>query len=538
MSKYIPVIGLEVHCELKSNSKNFSTGKNGNGDVNTNLSVVDIGYPGILPCVNKEAVKKSIMVALALNSTVPEKLTFDRKNYYYPDLPKGYQITQFHNPIGTNGFVMINVDGVHKKIDIHDTHLEEDTANMDHLSTYSLIDYNRACVPLLETVSEPCISSSKEAIAYLEALRNIFLYLDASDARADLGQIRVDVNVSMKKEGDSKLGTRTEMKNINSFSTVKEVIDVEIKRQTEILEAGGIIKQETRRYDEASKTTVSMREKSDAIDYKYYIEPNIPPIKLREEFINDIKKNMPVLEYERKCKYIDEYGISYIDASTLTKDKKLSDYFESVISYGSNPKETSNVVVGFLLGYLNKNYKDIADINIEPKDFSEIIKMMSDGKISNKQVKDIFTKALDEDKNVLEVAKSIGTQISDKEEIRKNLCEQIEVYLEYMEHYYVKDKMKSLRWMYRYPLCILTALLTVLTQSTLVFGMCFAGVLLVEKYNKDELNDFNSRITFDGGTPVTLFIKNGEEKTTATRIIGDVSSEKIIDKLKKNDFIK
>ena len=415
MSKYIPVIGLEVHCELKSNSKNFSTGKNGNGDVNTNLSVVDIGYPGILPCVNKEAVKKSIMVALALNSTVPEKLTFD--------LPKGYQITQFHNPIGTNGFVMINVDGVHKKIDIHDTHLEEDTANMDHLSTYSLIDYNRACVPLLETVSEPCISSSKEAIAYLEALRNIFLYLDASDARADLGQIRVDVNVSMKKEGDSKLGTRTEMKNINSFSTVKEVIDVEIKRQTEILEAGGIIKQETRRYDEASKTTVSMREKSDAIDYKYYIEPNIPPIKLREEFINDIKKNMPVLEYERKCKYIDEYGISYIDASTLTKDKKLSDYFESVISYGSNPKETSNVVVGFLLGYLNKNYKDIADINIKPKDFSEIIKMMSDGKISNKQVKDIFTKALDEDKNVLEVAKSIGTQISDKEEIRKIINE-------------------------------------------------------------------------------------------------------------------
>lgn len=425
MSKYIPVIGLEVHCELKSNSKNFSSSKNGLGlgDVNTNLSVIDIGYPGILPCVNKEAVKKSIMVALALNSTVPERLVFDRKNYYYPDLPKGYQITQFHNPIGTNGFVMINVDGVHKRIDIHDTHLEEDTANMDHLSNYSLIDYNRACVPLLETVTEPCISSSKEAIAYLEALRNIFLYLDVSDARADLGQIRVDVNVSMKKEGDSKLGIRTEMKNINSFSTVKEVIEAEIKRQTEILEAGGVIEQETRRYDEASKTTVSMRGKSDAIDYKYYIEPNIPPIRLKEEFINEIKNSMPVLEYERKCKYTNEYGISYIDASTLTKDKKLSDYFESIISYGASPRDASNVLVGFLLGYLNKNYKDIADINIESKDFSEIIKMMSDGKISNKQVKDIFTKALDEDKNVLEIAKSIGTQISDKEEIRKIINE-------------------------------------------------------------------------------------------------------------------
>lgn len=423
MSKYIPVIGLEVHCELKSNSKNFSTGKNGNGDVNTNLSVVDIGYPGILPFANKEAVKKSIMVALALNCKVPEKLIFDRKNYYYPDLPKGYQITQFNNPIGINGYIMINVDGTDKRIDIHDTHLEEDTANMDHLSTYSLIDYNRAGVPLLETVTEPCIGSSKEAIAYLEALRNIFLYLDVSDARADLGQIRVDVNVSMKKEEDTELGTRVEMKNINSFSTVKEVIEVEIKRQTEILEAGGIIEQETRRYDEANKTTVFMRGKSDAIDYKYYTEPNIPPIKLREEFINDIKKNMPVLEYERKNTYMNEYGINNIDASTLTKDKKLSDYFESIISYGSNPKDTSNVVVGFLLGYLNKNYKDIADINIEPKDFSEIIKMMTDGKISNKQVKDIFTKALDENKSVLEIAKSIGTQISDKEEIRKIINE-------------------------------------------------------------------------------------------------------------------
>ena len=423
MSKYIPVIGLEVHCELKSNSKNFSSAKNGTGEVNTNLSVVDIGYPGILPVVNKEAVKKSIMVALALNCRVPEKLVFDRKNYYYPDLPKGYQITQFGNPIGTNGYVMINVDGVEKKITIHDTHLEEDTANMDHLSTYSLIDYNRAGVPLLETVTEPCIGSSKEAIAYLEALRNIFLYLDVSDARADLGQIRVDVNVSMKKEDDDKLGTRVEMKNINSFSTVKEVIEVEIKRQTEILEAGGVIEQETRRYDEVNKTTVFMRGKSDAIDYKYYTEPNIPPIRLREEFINDIKNNMPVLEYERKLKYINEYGIGTVDASTLTKDKKLSDYFDNIVSYGSNPKETANIIVGFLLGYLNKNFMTISDIDISSKDFSDIIKMMSDGKISNKQVKDIFTKALDENKNILDVVKSIGTQISDKEEIRRIINE-------------------------------------------------------------------------------------------------------------------
>ena len=419
MSKYVPVIGLEVHCELKSNSKNFSSSKNGEGEVNTNLSVIDIGYPGILPVVNKEAVRKSIMVALALNCNIPEKLTFDRKNYYYPDLPKGYQITQFVNPIGTNGYVMINVDGEDKKITIQDTHLEEDTANMDHLSTYSLIDYNRAGVPLLETVTNPCIGSSKEAILYLEALRNIFLYLGVSDARADLGQIRVDVNVSLKKENDDKLGTRVEMKNINSFSTVKEAIEVEIKRQMDILESGGVIEQETRRYDEVNKTTVFMRGKSDAVDYKYYTEPNIPPIKLRKEFIDEIRSKMPILEYDRKNKYINEYGISNVDASTLTKDKKLSDYFESIISFGANPKDTSNVITGFLLGYLNKNYKNISDINISSNDFSDIIKMMSSGKISNKQVKDIFTKALDENISVLDVAQSIGTQISDKEEIRK-----------------------------------------------------------------------------------------------------------------------
>lgn len=419
MSKYIPVIGLEVHCELKSNSKNFSSSKNGDGDVNTNLSVVDLGYPGILPVVNKEAVRKSIMVALALNCKVPEYLTFDRKNYYYPDLPKGYQITQFGNAIGTDGYVMINVGDIEKKITIYDTHLEEDTANMDHLSNYSLIDYNRAGVPLLETVTDPCINSSEEAIAYLETLRNIFLYLDVSDARADLGQIRVDVNVSLMKEGDTKLGTRTEIKNINSFTTVKEVIEVEIKRQMEILDNGGIIEQETRRYDEASNTTVFMRSKADAVDYKYYTEPNIPPVRLREEFIDSIKSKMPVLEYDRKKKYINEYGIGIVDASTLTKDKKLSDYFESIIENGSSPRETSNILVGFLLGYLNKNFKSITDVTITSGDFSKIIKMMCDGKISNKQVKDIITKALDDNINVLEVAKNMGTQISDKEEIRK-----------------------------------------------------------------------------------------------------------------------
>lgn len=419
MSKYIPVIGLEVHCELKSNSKNFSSGKNGDGEVNTNLSPLDLGYPGTLPAVNREAVRKSLMVALALNCKVPEKLCFDRKNYYYPDLPKGYQITQFGSPIGVHGYVMIDTENGPKKITIQDTHLEEDTANMDHMSTYSLIDYNRAGVPLLETVTDPCIGSADEAILYLEALRNIFLYLDVSDARADLGQIRVDVNVSLMKEEDNKLGTRVEMKNINSFKTVREAIISEIDRQTKILESGGTIEQETRRYDEGLGTSVFMRSKADAIDYKYYRESNIPEIRLRDSFIDSVRGSLPILEYERRHKYIDEYGIGKVDAYTLTKDKKLSDYFEKIISYGSSPVDTSNMIVGFLLGYMNKNYLSLDDIKINEEDFSSIIKMMNDGKISNKQVKDIFTKAIEENKNVMDIAKEMGTQISDKEEIRK-----------------------------------------------------------------------------------------------------------------------
>lgn len=423
MSKFIPVIGLEIHCELKSNSKNFSSARNGEDEVNTNLCVNDIGHPGTLPVVNKEAVRSSLKVALALNCDIPEKLSFDRKNYYYPDLPKSYQITQFGHPIGTNGYVMINIDGVDKKIIIQDTHLEEDTANMEHKGTYSLIDYNRAGVPLLETVTGPSISSSREAIVFLETFRNILLYLGVSDARADKGQIRVDVNVSLMREGDTKFGNRVEMKGINSFATVKEAIEVEIKRQTEILESGGIIGQETRRYDEINKCTHFMRSKGDADDYKYYREPNIPEIKLTDKFINSVKNSMPVLEYERKQKYINEYGISMVDACTLTKDKKLSDYFEEVIGYGVNEKETSNIIVGFLLGYLNKNFKDISDIDISTKDFSEVIKMMTDGKMSNKQVKDILTKSLEENINVIEVAKSMGSQISDVEEIRKIINE-------------------------------------------------------------------------------------------------------------------
>lgn len=419
--KYIPTIGLEVHCELKTNSKNFSSARNSYTDIpNSNVSPVDMGYPGILPVVNMEAIRKSIKMALALNCTVPEYLSFERKNYFYPDLPKGYQITQTKNPIGKNGYVMVNIDGVDKKIEILDTHLEEDTASLDHYKDYSLLDYNRCGVPLLETVTGPCMHSSREAIAFLEALRNIFLYCDISDARSDRGQIRCDVNISLAPEGCSLLGTRTEMKNINSFSLVKDAIDAEIKRQEEVLNNGGIINQETRRYDSEGNTTHLLRTKEDAIDYRYFTEPNIPRIKISDELISEIRKEIPILQYDRLMRYINEYGINNKDANTLVRNREISDYYEECIKFNIDKITASNWLTGDILGYLNKNNLGIKDLFLTPKMLVDLINMISNGKISSHQAKLVLSKSLEEHKEPTMVVREMGLeQISDKVEIEK-----------------------------------------------------------------------------------------------------------------------
>ena len=417
---YKTVIGLEVHCELKSNSKNFSGSRNSYSTIpNSNVSVVDLGMPGILPVVSKEAVKNSIKMALALNCNVPEYLTFERKNYFYPDLPKGYQITQFKNPIGTNGYLMINVNGIDKKILIHDTHLEEDTASLDHYNAYSLIDYNRCGVPLLETVTEPCINSADEAIAFLEALRSVFLYTGTSYARSDRGQIRCDVNVSLMRDGDTELGTRVEMKNINSFSSVREAIICEVERQTGILNNGGVILQETRRYDENTNMTYSMRSKEDAIDYRYFTDPNLPPVKISREWVNEIKKDIPRLQYERfKC-YTDDYGISLKDAYTIVREMEISDYYEECIKLGGNPVIVCNWLTGSLIGNMNKMGITFNDISFSPSMLVELIKLIDDGKISGKQGKEVLEKALETGKSPRELVSSMGlSQITDEIEIR------------------------------------------------------------------------------------------------------------------------
>ena len=424
---YKTVIGLEVHCELKSNSKNFSSARNSYSTIpNSNVSVVDLGMPGILPVVNKEAVKNSIKMALAMNCEIPEYLTFERKNYFYPDLPKGYQITQFKHPIGINGYVMINVNGEDKKVLIHDTHLEEDTASLDHYNTYSLLDYNRCGVPLLETVTEPCLNSADEAVAFLEGLRSIFLYCDTSYARSDRGQIRCDVNVSLMREGDTELGTKVEMKNINSFSSVREAIICEVKRQTEILNRGEKVLQETRRFDEVKGETYSMRSKEDAIDYRYFTDPNLPPIKIDREWIKEIKESIPRLHSERYHIYTKEYLLNEKDASTIVRDKKISDYYEECLKLGGDAVIVSNWLTGSVIAYMNKFDLSIEDIKLTPKMLVDLIELINKGKISGKQGKEVLEKVMDTGEEPEVIVEKLGiSQIGDENTIREIVLEVI-----------------------------------------------------------------------------------------------------------------
>ncbi len=425
--EYEVTIGLEVHCEVKSKTKMFSKGLNGySSEANTNVNQVDLAFPGILPTVNMEALKKSIKMALALNCDIPDILVFDRKNYYYPDLPKGYQITQSKKPIGTNGYIDIYVKDEIKRIYIHDIHIEEDTASLDHYSDYSLIDYNRAGVPLLETVTEPCMHSVDEALSFLDALRKIFLYTSVSEARLDLGQMRCDVNVSISEKGSDKLGTRVEMKNIPSFANVKDAIIVEVERQKECLKNGEEIMQETRRYDENTMKTYRMREKVDGVDYKYFTEPNIPPFKITDELINEVKSTLPRLQFERIKDYTTNYNVSLVDAKSIAKSIEVADFYEEVIKLKVNPKVASNWVANTVLGYLNSVEKEITDIYLTPAMLADLIDMVESGKISSKQGKEVFKKVMEEEKEPKVIVEKLGIkQMGNEDELRSMVLEVI-----------------------------------------------------------------------------------------------------------------
>lgn len=420
MSNYKAVIGLEMHCELKSNSKVFSSAKNSYNDIpNANIMPLDMAFPGTLPTINKECVRKSLLMSLVLGCTQPEYMYFDRKNYYYPDLPKGYQITQMHNPVGENGEITIDVNGKEKKVLIHDIHLEEDSASLDHYVDTSLIDYNRAGVPLLELVTEPCLNSADEAIAFLEYMRLLYQYCDVSEADTKLGQIRCDVNVSIMDEDATELGTKVEIKNVNSFSNVYDAINYEIKRQSELKDSGRYyeVEQETRRFDEETGTTIRMRSKVDAIDYKYFVEPNIPKYKIDKEWIEEIKKSIPELPRERKIKYINKYGLSEYDANIIIKNRDYAEYFEKCLSLGMDAKISANYLIVQIIAYLNKNNIELKDFYLKPELLNQIITELIKGNISSKQAKEIFIKSLEENKEPKNYITKENAQISNKEEL-------------------------------------------------------------------------------------------------------------------------
>ncbi len=433
---YKVVIGLEVHCELETKSKNFSASPNEFTETpNINVSTVDLGLPGILPVPNKEAVKKALKTAMALHCTNPDEVIFDRKNYFYPDLPKGYQITQITKPMGRNGYLDILVKGNKKRILIHQLHLEEDTASLEHFSNYSLIDYNRSGVPLIEIVTEPCIESADEAVIFLEDLRDVFLFLGVSEAKSNYGQMRCDVNISLMKDTDTELGTKVEMKNINAFTSVRDAIEYEIKRQTELLEKGEKIVQETRRIAEDGKT-YSMREKVDAVDYKYFVEPNIPPVPLTEEFYEELRGEIPELKLERYEKYMSEYGLSDYDAGVLSSKKNISDYFEEVLSYGSDVSLTVNFVTSAILSTVKKLEVSINELFITPKMLSGVIDKVKNKDISLDHGKKILYQAIEKeiDPNEL-INKQNLHQINDKEELLTLICEVMDDNLEQVRQY-------------------------------------------------------------------------------------------------------
>ena len=453
MDKYKVLIGLEMHCEIsKTNTKVFSSARNSYDDTpNTNIRPVDMAFPGTLPVVNKEAVRKALMASIILNCKQPEYIYFERKNYYYPDLPKGFQITQETKPapVGIYGELTYEVGEETKTIRVNNIHLEEDAASSTHHEDTTTINYNRAGVPLLELVTEPDFHSAEEAVSFLETMRSIYQYANISEADSKKGQIRCDVNISIMDasldEKDPKnWGTKIEIKNVNSFGGVRDAINYEIKRQIELKEDGKYdeMEQQTRRWDEESGTTIYMRSKVDAIDYKYFVEPNIPKFKLDKKWLEEIKATIPPLATERRDKYINELGVSPRDAKIIVKEKPLADYFEETVSLGANPQSAANWINSIILGHLNKMEKTIEELFLTPKMLKGLIDLVESSKISGKQAKEVLTKSLEEEKDPVKLVSELGmSQITDEAELTKIIKEVIEENPTQLESYKKNPKL-------------------------------------------------------------------------------------------------
>ncbi|KRM94940.1 aspartyl glutamyl-tRNA amidotransferase subunit B [Liquorilactobacillus aquaticus DSM 21051] len=385
-------IGLEVHIEMKTNSKAFSPAPVQYGsDPNTNTNVVDWALPGVLPTVNKGALEFGMRAALALNCEITRDIHFDRKNYFYPDNPKAYQITQAQTPIGRHGWLEIEVDGQKKKIGIEEMHVEEDAGKNTHSPDgYSYVDLNRQGTPLIEIVSKPDIASADEAYAYLVRLRQIIQFTGISDVKMEEGSMRADVNVSVRPIGSDKLGTKTEMKNLNSFEHVRKGSHYESKRQQRVLMAGDEIRQETRRFDEATGETVLMRVKEGASDYRYFPEPDLPPIHISDDWVQEVKESIPEMPDKRRKRYVEDWGLPEYDANVLTQTKEMSDFFEEAVAQGAEPKLAGNWLMGDVNAYLNANQIGLLDTKLTPEHLATMIKLIQDATISSKIAKKVF----------------------------------------------------------------------------------------------------------------------------------------------------
>lgn len=415
---YETVIGIEIHCELKTASKMFSSAPVSFGArANTCVNEIDLGHPGTLPSLNKEAVHLAIKAGTAFHCEIHSRLTFDRKNYYYPDLPKGFQLTQQFHPIATEGYIEIEVDQKIKKIGIERLHLEEDTAKQFHSEYGTLIDYNRAGTPLVEIVSKPDMRSAKEAAAYVEKIKNILLYLNVSDVKMEEGSMRCDVNISIRPIGSEKYGVRCEIKNLNSINNVQKAIEAEVNRQKMILEKGESIQQETRRYDEVEKTTILMRKKEGNVDYKYFPDPNILPILLDEKWIKTIQATMEELPDARRNRYQNDYQLGEYDASVLVQTREYADFFEKVVTVCKDYKKIANWIIVEMSAYLNKHNLKPNENPCDPKHLAMMIDMINKNEISSKQAKIVFEEIMQGNDPKQVVATKGMKQMSDSSEL-------------------------------------------------------------------------------------------------------------------------
>lgn len=396
-TEFEPVIGLEIHVQLGSKTKLFCSCPNGVGDdtkPNTAICPVCAGHPGVLPVLTEGAMELAVRAGLSMNCKTNETSSFSRKHYFYPDLPKGYQITQNEEPINGAGYIEITFgpkENLQKKrIGIHHAHLEEDAAKSSHFADHSLVDYNRAGCPLLEIVSMPDLRSPDEAYAYLTEIKRLMRWVGASNCDMEKGELRVDVNISLRPKGQEKFGTRAEIKNLNSFKAVRDALNYEINRQTELLNAGGQVKQETRLWDKEELVTKPMRSKEDALDYRYFPEPDLPPVVLQHDWLENVKANMPELPAAKEARFM-KAGLSAYDAGVLTSSREIAAYFEEVVKDGKvSLKTASNWIQTDLLGVLNAEKKEIQDSPIPAARLAELLELVESGKINRKQGRDVF----------------------------------------------------------------------------------------------------------------------------------------------------